>query len=128
LFTTASTPKPRKSSIFFFASPRAMPASEVLAMATIRGARALGLEDEIGSIETGKKADLAVVDLSGAHCQPAGPDPHATIVYCARASDVTDVFVEGRQVVRNRRLLTLDASKLAASAAAEARRVLRKLA
>ncbi|MCA1826116.1 MAG: 5'-deoxyadenosine deaminase [Myxococcales bacterium] len=108
--------------------PRAMPASEVLAMATIRGATALGLESEIGSIEPGKKADLAVVDLSGAHCQPAGPDPHATLVYCARASDVTDVFVDGRQLVRNRKLLTLDAPKLAASAAAEARRALRKLA
>jgi cytosine/adenosine deaminase-related metal-dependent hydrolase len=76
--------------------PRAMPASEVLAMATVRGAQALGLQDEIGSIEEGKKADLAVVDLSGAHCQPGGDDAHATIVYCARASDVTDVLVDGR--------------------------------
>ena len=107
--------------------PRAMPASEVLAMATVRGARALGLEGEIGSIEAGKKADLAIVDLAGAHCQPAGPDPHATIVYCARAGDVTDVFVDGRQLVRGRKLLTLDARNLAASAPGEARRVLRKL-
>lgn len=107
--------------------PRAMPAAEVLAMATVRGAKALGLESEIGTIEAGKKADLAVVDLSGAHCQPAGPDPHATLVYCARASDVTDVFVEGRQLVKSRRLLTLDAPKLAAAASAEMRRVLGKL-
>jgi cytosine/adenosine deaminase-related metal-dependent hydrolase len=108
--------------------PRAMPASDVLAMATANGARALGLDTEIGSIEPGKKADLTVVDLGGAHCQPAGDDPHATLVYCARASDVTDVFVDGRHLVKNRKLLTLDAPKLAASAAAEARRVLRKLA
>jgi cytosine/adenosine deaminase-related metal-dependent hydrolase len=107
--------------------PRAMPAAEVLAMATVRGAKALGLESEIGSIEVGKRADLAVVDLSGPHCQPAGPDLHATIVYCARASDVTDVLVDGRQVVRNRKLLTLDARKLAAAASAEARRVLARL-
>jgi cytosine/adenosine deaminase-related metal-dependent hydrolase len=106
------------------AGPRAMPASEVLAMATIRGARALGLEEQIGSIEPGKKADLAVVDLAGPHCQPAGPDLHATLVYCARATDVTDVLVDGEQLVRARKLLTLDAAKLAAAAPAEARRVL----
>jgi 5-methylthioadenosine/S-adenosylhomocysteine deaminase len=106
------------------AGPRSMPAAEVLAMATIRGARALGLQDEIGSIEAGKKADLTVVDLAGPHCQPAGPDPHATVVYCARAGDVTDVLVDGRVVVRNRKLRTLDAAKLAAAAPAEMRRLL----
>jgi cytosine/adenosine deaminase-related metal-dependent hydrolase len=107
--------------------PRALPAQEVLAMATISGARALGLEADIGSIEPGKKADLAVVDLSAPHCQPGGDDPHATLVYCARASDVTDVFVDGRAVVRGRSLLTLDAAKLAAIASSEVRRVLARL-
>ena len=104
--------------------PRAMPAPEVLALATTHGARALGLEDEIGSVEEGKAADLTVVDLTGPHCQPAGPDPHATLVYCARASDVTDVLVAGRALVRGRKLLTLDAGKLAAGAAGEVRRLL----
>jgi cytosine/adenosine deaminase-related metal-dependent hydrolase len=104
--------------------PRAMPPAEVLAMATINGARALGLQDEIGSLEEGKAADLTVVDLRAPHCQPAGPDPHATLVYCARASDVTDVLVAGRPLVRDRRLLTLDAARLAAAAPLEARRVL----
>jgi len=103
--------------------PRAMPAAEVMAMATVRGARALGLSDQIGSLEEGKKADIAVVDLSGAHCQPGGPDPHGTLVHCARASDVTDVLVDGRVVVRDRRLRTLDAARLAAAAPAEARRL-----
>jgi cytosine/adenosine deaminase-related metal-dependent hydrolase len=107
--------------------PRSMPAAEVLAMATIRGANALGLSQEIGSIEEGKRADLAVVDLAGPHCQPAGSDPHATIVYCARASDVTDVLVDGRPVVRDRKLLTLDAPRLAARAQAEVRRVLERV-
>ena len=107
--------------------PRAMPASEVLAMATVNGARALGLANEVGSIEAGKKADLTIVDLTGAHCQPAGPDPHATIVYCARASDVTDVLVEGKPIVRGRKLRTLDAAKLAAAAGSEAARVLRRV-
>jgi 5-methylthioadenosine/S-adenosylhomocysteine deaminase len=107
--------------------PRAMPPSEVLAMATIRGARALGLADEIGSIEVGKRADLAVVDLSGPHCAPPGDDPHATLVYCARASDVTDVLVDGRAIVRDHKLLTLDAGKLARTAPGEMRRLLARL-
>jgi cytosine/adenosine deaminase-related metal-dependent hydrolase len=107
--------------------PRSMPATEILAMATVRGAKALGLSEEIGSIEEGKRADLAVVDLMGPHCQPAGADPHATIVYCARASDVTDVLVDGRPVVRDRKLLTLDAPRLAAQAQGEVRRVLERV-
>ena len=108
------------------AGPRAMPACEVLAMATVHGARALGLEDEIGTLEVGKAADLTIVDLTAPHCQPAGADPHATLVYCARASDVTDVLVGGRPLVRDRKLLTLDADKLAARAGAEVRRVLQR--
>jgi 5-methylthioadenosine/S-adenosylhomocysteine deaminase len=107
--------------------PRAMPAAEVLAMATIRGAKALGLEKEIGSLEVGKRADLAVIDLSGPHCQPSGEDPHATIVYCARASDVSDVLVDGRVIVRSRELLTLNARKLAAGAGTEIQRVLSRV-
>src|SRR5438477_7605848 len=107
--------------------PRAMPAAEVLAMATVRGAKALGLSGEIGSIEVGKRADLTVVDLSSPHCQPTGPDIHATLVYCARASEVTNVLVDGRELVRSRKLLTLDAPALAAQAGAEMRRVLARI-
>ena len=107
--------------------PKAMPPAEVLAMATIRGAKALGLFEEIGSLEAGKRADIAVVDLAGPHCQPTGDDPHATIVYCARASDVTDVIVDGRLIVQDRELLTLDARKLAAAAGAEAARLMRRV-
>jgi cytosine/adenosine deaminase-related metal-dependent hydrolase len=107
---------------------RAIPASEVLALATVRGAKALGLESEIGSLEEGKRADIAVVDLTGPHCQPSGPDVHATLVYCARAGDVTDVMVDGRQVVRSRKLLSLDAPALAARAGQEMRRLLSRAA
>lgn len=110
------------------AGAAALPPAEVLAMATIRGARALGLEQEIGSLEPGKRADIAVVDLSGPHCQPAGDDPYGAIVYCARASDVTDVIVDGRVIVRSRALLTLDADALAARASAEAKRLLGRAA
>ena len=65
-----------------------------------------------------------MLDVSAPHFQPAGDDLHATIVHCARGSDVTDVIVDGRIVVRDRRLLTLNAGKLAAAASSEARRLL----
>ena len=107
--------------------PRALPAAEVLAMATIRGARALGLEREIGSLEPGKRADVTVVDLRTPHASPGGEDLHGTIVYSARASDVTDVLVDGRPVVREGKLLTLDAGALARAAPAEVARVLRRV-
>jgi 5-methylthioadenosine/S-adenosylhomocysteine deaminase len=101
----------------------ALPASEVLAMATIRGARALGLESEIGSLEVGKRADLAVVDLAGPHLQPPGPDPHATLVYAACGTDVTDTIVDGRWLVRARTLLPFEVRGILRTAATEAGRV-----
>ena len=107
--------------------PRALPAADVLALATINGARALGLADQIGSLEEGKRADLAVVDLAQPHCAPAGADLHATLVYCARASDVTCVLVDGRVLVRDRSLRTLDAAALARTAGAELRRLRARL-
>ena len=106
--------------------PRALPAVELLAMATRRGARALGLEDEIGSLEVGKRADVTVVDLRAPHHSPAGADLHATLVYGARASDVTQVFVDGRWLVAHRRLRSLDAAALTRDANGEARRLLRR--
>lgn len=106
--------------------PRAMPASEVLAMATRNGAKALGMEEELGSLQVGKRADLAVLDLSGPHCAPHGKDAHATIVYCARASDVTDTVVDGRHLVRGRRLVSLDAEALAKGAQRELERLLKR--
>jgi 5-methylthioadenosine/S-adenosylhomocysteine deaminase len=105
----------------------ALPPSEALALATIRGARALGLEREIGSLEPGKRADVTVVDLRTPHASPAGEDLHGTLVYCARASDVTDVLVDGRTLVRGRRLLTLDAASLSRAAPGEIARVLRRV-
>ena len=108
--------------------PRALPASEVLALATINGARALGLGSTLGSLEVGKQADVAVVDLTGPHCAPNGPDPHATLVYCAQRSDVTDVIVAGRRLVADRQLGTLDAGALSAAAPRELARLLKRAA
>ena len=84
----------------------ALPAAQVLELATLGGARALGLEHEIGSIAPGKRADLVVLDLSGPHLHPLLGDPVSLIVYSARSSDVRDVFVEGRPVVLGHELLT----------------------
>jgi len=104
--------------------PRAMPPSDVLALATVNGARALGQGDQLGSLEEGKRADVTVLDLSGPHCAPLGDDLHATVVYCARASDVTSVLVDGRVLVRERTLNTLDAPGLARAAGREVQRLL----
>ena len=96
--------------------PKAMPAAEVLALATINGARALGLAKKLGSLEEGKGADLAVIDLSPPHLAPPGDDLHATLVYGARPSDVRDVIVDGRVLVRDHQLKTLDPVALARAA------------
>jgi translocation and assembly module TamA len=104
--------------------PQSMPPTEVVAMATVNGARALGLESEIGTIEEGKAADVTVVDLTGPHLAPAGPDVCSTLVYGARATDVEHVFVEGRHLVRKRKLVSLNAGALAKAAAVEGARIL----
>jgi cytosine/adenosine deaminase-related metal-dependent hydrolase len=102
--------------------PRAMPAETVLDMATMGGARALGLAGEIGSIEIGKCADLVVVGRDGLHGRPlAGSSPAAALVYSLGAGDVSDVVVDGRVVVGDGRLAT--GSEASIIAAAEAERV-----
>ncbi len=92
--------------------PEALDARSVLRMATIQGARALGLDDRIGSLEPGKLADLIVIDLDQPHLTPMF-DPVSHLVYCARGSDVRDVIVDGGIVVRNGKVLTIDYKELA---------------
>ncbi|AOS98354.1 5-methylthioadenosine/S-adenosylhomocysteine deaminase [Microbulbifer aggregans] len=89
----------------------ALPARQVLAMATINGARALGLEDKIGSLESGKSADLTAVDLGGLEQQPLH-DPISQLIYTASAHNVSDVWVAGRQLLAERRLTTLNETEL----------------
>jgi len=103
----------------------AMPAAKVLELATLGGARALGLEDEIGSIAVGKRADLVVLDLHAAHMHPSGGDPVSFVVYAATAADVRDVFVDGRPLVLGHELVTLPIDEIVQEAdrcAAELRR------
>ncbi len=87
--------------------PKALPASQVFHLATRGGAAALGQEERIGSLEVGKCADVIVVDVTGAHCVPLG-SPYSTAVYAARSSDVKHVVVDGKIVVRDREIQTMD--------------------
>jgi 5-methylthioadenosine/S-adenosylhomocysteine deaminase len=107
--------------------PTALPARQALAMATCIGARAVHLGDITGSLEPGKRADLIVVDLDQPHNVPRfGRDPnaiYAQLVYAAKASDVVDVMCDGRWVMRERRLLTLDEDDLRSATGDVARRI-----
>jgi cytosine/adenosine deaminase-related metal-dependent hydrolase len=105
--------------------PEALPAAQALDLATIGGARALGLETEIGSIEVGKRADLVVLDLEGLHTQPAEADLISRIVYSARASDVRHVLVDGRLVVKDGVLKTAKVEEIRRAANVQARRLRR---
>jgi 5-methylthioadenosine/S-adenosylhomocysteine deaminase len=107
--------------------PTALPAREALAMATRLGARALHMDALTGSLEPGKRADLIVLDLDPIHNVPAfHRDPsgiYAQIVYAAKSSDVRDVMCNGRWLMRDRRLLTLDEAALGAAARETAARI-----
>ena len=107
--------------------PTAVPAREALAMATRLGARAMHLDHLTGSLEPGKRADLIVVDVDTLHNVPAFErDPngiYARLVYATKSTDVVDVMCNGRWLMRDRALLTLDERELQAAAREAARRV-----
>jgi 5-methylthioadenosine/S-adenosylhomocysteine deaminase len=96
-------------------NPRALPAEQVVEMATITGARALHLEKYIGSLEPGKKADLIVVDTGAPHAVPMY-NVYSQIVYALKASDVRTAVIAGKIVMEDRRMLTLDEKGILAKA------------
>ncbi len=100
----------------------AVPAAAALRMATLDGARALGLEGETGSLVPGKSADLVAVDLADPATEPVH-HPVSQVVYSAARGQVTDVWVAGRALLRERRLLTLDLDDIRARAAAWGARI-----
>ena len=102
--------------------PGALRARDVVWMATREGARALGLEADIGSLEPGKRADVIVVDLDRPHLTP-GPDPYSTLVYAARGTDVRATIVDGEVLVRDARPVRLDPAAITAQAREEARQL-----
>lgn len=91
----------------FTDDPTVVSAREALTMGTLGGARALHMEDAIGSLEPGKRADVILVDLQAAHLVPRY-DLYSHLVYAAKASDVTHTIVDGRVLMRDRRVLTVD--------------------
>ncbi len=102
--------------------PTAMPSRTVLEMATLGGARVLGMEREIGSLEAGKKADVILLELNRPHLQPLY-NPVSHLVYAATGADVRDVIIDGKMVMENRRLLTLDEEEILEHAKEWGRRI-----
>jgi len=115
-----------------FRDPTVMPAWEVLRMATIEGARAIGLGDQIGSLEAGKQADLILVDLTALNLTPVLDAPVRNIVpnlvYAASGHEVKTVMVAGRILVRDGKVLTADEAAVRAEAQAQAQDVARRVA
>jgi 5-methylthioadenosine/S-adenosylhomocysteine deaminase len=95
--------------------PEALSAKQSFEMATIGGARVLGMEKEIGSLEAGKRADLISIDLDAPNAVPMY-DVYSQLVYSLKGSNVNDVIVNGREVVRDKRCLTLDQAAIIAKA------------
>jgi 5-methylthioadenosine/S-adenosylhomocysteine deaminase len=94
-------------------------------MATRSGARTLGLEHEIGSLEVGKKADLIVVDRDRPHLAP-GPDPYSTLVYAVRGHDVRTTIVDGQLLVDEFAPVRVDRREIAVEARAAALELVRR--
>jgi 5-methylthioadenosine/S-adenosylhomocysteine deaminase len=107
--------------------PEVLPAEQVVEMATIRGARVLGLEKKIGSLEPGKRADLITISLAHPNAIPIY-NIYAQVAYASKAADVRDVFVNGRLIVDNRHVLTLDQREIYAHVHDWQRRIQESLA
>ena len=105
--------------------PEVLTANRVLQMGTIDGARAMGLDSEIGSLEAGKRADVAIVSMRGLHATPAGEIVSA-LVYSAQPSDVDTVIINGRLVMRDRKLLTINEVETVENANAEAKELVKR--
>ena len=95
--------------------PTVMPANKVLEMATINGAAALGMENEIGSIKVGKKADLVLVDMKAPHLTPYR-NPVSHLVYSTEGADVSTVICNGNILMKEREVLVLDEAEVMARA------------
>ncbi len=103
--------------------PSIVTAWDALEMATINGAKAIGLENEIGSLEVGKKADITIIRLDRPHTAPV-TDPLGSIVYCANAGDVDTVIVDGRLVMESGRVIVFDEEKVREEAEKTQERIL----
>ncbi|MGA9995870.1 MAG: amidohydrolase [Pyrinomonadaceae bacterium] len=111
----------------FSGDPKVLSAEQAFEMATIRGARALHMEGEIGSIEVGKRADLVIVDQDALNQTPFY-NIYSDLVYATKAADVRTVIIEGRVIMRDRRLQTLDEQDIKVRARAFRERIIQSLA
>ena len=111
----------------FTMDPKVVTAEQAFEMATIRGARAIHMEREIGSIEKGKRADILIVDLDDLNQTPLY-NVYSHLVYATKADDVRSVIIEGRVVMRDRRLLTLDEQDIKARARIFREQIIKSLA
>lgn len=89
----------------------ALSAGEAVRMATIKGAKALGKENEIGSLETGKKADIIIINTNQSHLTPVY-DYYSHLVYCANGSDVSDSIIDGKIIMRKRKIQNIDIAEV----------------
>jgi cytosine/adenosine deaminase-related metal-dependent hydrolase len=110
---------------YYFHDAKVLPAGKVLEMTTIDAARALGMEKDIGSLEPGKKADIILVDWFKPHLVPMTM-PVYRMVYYASGEDVATVIVDGRILMRDRRVLTADESKVLETAQRESELAVRR--
>jgi 5-methylthioadenosine/S-adenosylhomocysteine deaminase len=92
--------------------PTFLPATQLLRLATTEAARVLGMDHLVGSLEVGKRADVITLDRDSLHLAPWN-DVSGNLVYAARGADVRHVFVDGRAILLDRRLLAVDAAELA---------------
>jgi len=106
--------------------PRSLPADQAFAMATILGAKALRMDNLIGSIEPGKRADLITIRIDAPNAVPMY-NVYSQLVYALKGADVSDVMVNGKNIVRDRRMLTIDAASVLAKAAEYQQKVAKSL-
>jgi 5-methylthioadenosine/S-adenosylhomocysteine deaminase len=106
--------------------PEALNAYRALQLATIAGARALGLDSEIGSLEVGKRADISVVRLDQVHSSPGFGDITSALVYAAQATDVTDVLIDGNQVLADGKLLRMAENEVLSEVSSEAPKLMER--
>jgi 5-methylthioadenosine/S-adenosylhomocysteine deaminase len=106
--------------------PKTLPAEQAFEMATIRGARAIKLAKLIGSLEAGKRADIAIVDFDSLHQTPFY-NVYSHLVYATKASDVRTVVINGRIVMLDRRLLTLNENVIKKDANAYREKIIKSL-
>ena len=106
--------------------PEVLPAKRVLRMATIDGAKGLGQDKEIGSLEVGKRADLSIIRLNKIHTTPDPRDLLSSLVYSAQPCDVQTVIVDGQVLMRDRKLLTMNEAAVIQQANVESGRLLER--